>query len=378
MTGRQDDLGSSLRSLLLEEANAMPVDTHQAAEGLRGRIAHTRKRRRVTLAVAASVAAAAVVTVAATAGGSWLGADKEENPAQNPVHQAEAVARGFIDAVARYDAERAITYLTDDAVVDHYGSPERLRLVFALDRAVGYQEMIKNCEPKQDSPKGLILRCGFDGYALRSDEIGLGPYLDNNLWFTVHDGRIVSFSNSFPEPANGFDDQMWRPFAAWVSAEHPDDVQVMYEDAKQQSQRTSVDSVRLWEQRTAEYVAVVKQDPAEHLDQPEVAAYVAKLDSICAAAQTRVRAETKAIPQADRPGARDLIMLKTTSELSRSSVPEAVRWQYKGRVFPLMEKLYEYWRFGRNAEPPHDKQPPEWLARQIHQTPGLDKCIFSI
>jgi hypothetical protein len=58
MTGRQDDIGRSLRSLLLEQASAMPVDTHAAAAGLRRRIAHTRKRRRVTLAVAASVVVA--------------------------------------------------------------------------------------------------------------------------------------------------------------------------------------------------------------------------------------------------------------------------------------------------------------------------------
>jgi hypothetical protein len=68
MTGRHNDAGRALRSLLLEETNAIPVDTHLAAQGLQRRLAHTRKRRRVTLAVAASVAAA-VVTVAATAGG---------------------------------------------------------------------------------------------------------------------------------------------------------------------------------------------------------------------------------------------------------------------------------------------------------------------
>ena len=31
MTGREDDVGRTLRSLLLEETNAMPVDTHHAA-----------------------------------------------------------------------------------------------------------------------------------------------------------------------------------------------------------------------------------------------------------------------------------------------------------------------------------------------------------
>jgi hypothetical protein len=68
MTGREDDLGRTLRSVLLEETNAVPVDTRHAAEGLRRRLAHTRKRRRVTLAVAASVVAAVVAASVAGAG----------------------------------------------------------------------------------------------------------------------------------------------------------------------------------------------------------------------------------------------------------------------------------------------------------------------
>ena len=174
---------------------------------------------------------------------------------------------------------------------------------------------------------------------------------------------------------------MWRSFAAWVANEHPDDVLAMYTDKSQTTHRASEDSVRLWEQRTAEYVTVVKQNPAAHLDQPKVAAYVAQLDSICAAAQARVRDEIQAIPQPNQPAvieARNRIMRETISELPRSSVPEAVRWPYVGRVFPLMEKFYEYEKFNGDAEPPHDKQPPEWLARQIQQTPGLDKCIFPV
>ena len=43
MTGREDDVGRALRSLLLEETSGMPVDTYQAVDGLRRRLADTRK-----------------------------------------------------------------------------------------------------------------------------------------------------------------------------------------------------------------------------------------------------------------------------------------------------------------------------------------------
>jgi hypothetical protein len=146
----------------------------------------------------------------------------------------------------------------------------------------------------------------------------------------------------------------------------------MYIDQNTSAPRFADDSNRLWEQRSAEYVAAVKQNPAAHLGQPEVAAYVAKLDSICAAAQARAKKETQAISQQNQTAvveARERIMLQTIFDLRALPLPEAIRWPYEGRAFPLMEHFYGY---------PHDVQPPESLARQIQQAPGLNKCIFSV
>ena len=146
----------------------------------------------------------------------------------------------------------------------------------------------------------------------------------------------------------------------------------MFIDSEMMTQRFTEDSNRLWEQRSAEYVGVVKQNPAAHLDEPEVAAYVAKLDTICAAAQVRVKDEIKAIPQQNQPAiiaARERVMSETMPELRVATLPKAVYWPYQGRVFPLLEKFYAY---------PRNVQPPESLARQIQQIPGLDKCIFPV
>jgi hypothetical protein len=342
-----------------------------------------RKRRRVALAVTASVVAAAV---AAAVAGCSLGVDKDgdpvENPTQNPAQvQAETVAREFLDAYGRFDADTAITHLTDDALVQAFETPEQLRLEFAWQRANGYKQTISDCSKDGDSASRVSVTCTFDLHSVRSDEIGLGPYSGNYWYLTVSDGKIVSAELDTSFDPSGFGDQMWRSFAAWVTKDHPDDVLAMYTDESQTTHRASEDSVRLWEQRTHEYVTAVKQNPAAHLDQPKVAAYVAQLDSICAAAQAKVRREIQAIPQPNQPAvveARDRIMRETTSELPRSSVPEAVRWPYMGRVFPLMEKFYEYEKFNGDAEPPHDTQPPESLASQIQQTPGLEKCIFPV
>jgi hypothetical protein len=372
MTGREDDLGRTLRSLLLEETNAMPVDTHDAAAGLGRQIAHTRKRRRVTLAVAASVAAAAV---AVTVAGGWLGVNRASDPAQNP-DQSVAVAREFLAAVGWYNADAAISYLADDAVVQGdeiaagSNAADELRLTLAHYRAAHYKQTINDCVQVGTSAAGVNISCGFDVQAIRSDEIGLGPYTDNFWRLTVRDGKIVSVQQSIAIQTNRFAEQVGAPFNTWVSIYHPDDILTMYVDEAQSWQRFTEGSNRLWEERSAEYVAVVKQDPAAYLNKPEVAAYAAKLDSICAAAQVRAKHEIKAVTQHNQPAiieARQRVIRETMPALLAAPLPRAVYWPYEGRAFPLLDKFYAY---------PHNAQPPESLARQIQQIPGLDKCIF--
>jgi hypothetical protein len=171
---------------------------------------------------------------------------------------------------------------------------------------------------------------------------------------------------------------MWEPFAAWVRVEHPDDILAMYTDESQETQRVTEDSNRLWEQRTAEYVAVVTQNlDAYPLDQPEVAAYVAQLDSICSAAQAKVSDAIQAIPDPppNQPAnieAHERIMRETIPELRAIPLPKAVRWPYHGRAFPLME---EYSQYGKaNRVPPDERQLQPLLVSRIHLTPGLEKC----
>jgi hypothetical protein len=382
MTGRQDDVGDTLRTLLLEETDAMPVDSHDAAVHLQRRIADTRKRRRVTLAVVASVVTAVAVTVA----GSWLGVNKAVDPAQNP-DQSVRVAREFLDAVGRFDADTAIGYLTKNAsvtgdfIVTGSDAAEKLRLTLAHDRAEGYQQTIKDCVRVGTSVPGWMVAgpsvsCAFDMQSTRSGEIGLEPYTGNAWRLTVRDGKIVWAHQSIPYGTNGYLEQIARPFATWMSINHPDDMLTMYIDKKGWEVRYTEDSNRLWEQRTAEYVAVVTQNPAAYLDQPEVAAYIAQLESICSAAQARVSEEIQTIPDSpNQPAlieAHERIMRETIPQLRAVPVPKAVRWPYEGRAFPLMEEFSQFGKINRVS--PDDRRPETLLLNRIQQTPGLDKC----
>jgi hypothetical protein len=54
-------------------------------------------------------------------------------------------------------------------------------------------------------------------------------------------------------------------------------------------------------------------------------------------------------------------MQETMLQLHAAPVPRPVYGPYKGRAFPFIEKFYTY---------PHNVQPPESLAREIHQIPA--------
>ena len=168
---------------------------------------------------------------------------------------------GFLDAYGALDAERALTYLTDDAIAEMSvlaagaDTRDEFRLELALLEAQGYKETITGCEPPADSSSGITVRCSYDFHGIRSDEMGLGPYSDNYRELTVRDGKIASATNTVAFATNGFSEQVWEPFAEWVATTYPDDVVRMYDSASQTDFRLSVESIQLWDQRSREYAA---------------------------------------------------------------------------------------------------------------------------
>jgi len=93
-------------------------------------------------------------------------------------------------------------------------------------------------------------------HAIKSDEIGRGPFTGSSFTLTVRDGKIVRASQYFE--IDKFSPQMWEPFAHWVSTTYPKDAAVMYEDGTLTNYRLTEKSIRLWEQHTREYVKVVR------------------------------------------------------------------------------------------------------------------------
>ena len=61
----------------------------------------------------------------------------------------------------------------------------------------------------------------IDLHASGSEQLGRGPYPDNTFSLTVDHGRIVDASMELASRTNGFSEEMWRPFATWVTRAHP-------------------------------------------------------------------------------------------------------------------------------------------------------------
>jgi hypothetical protein len=286
----------------------------------------------------------------------------EADAAQRRV-AAEELATGFLDAYGAFDADRAASYLTAEAIAQEWGSPEQFRLNIHYLEAIGYKQTILqsprprtavdgHCGLQGDSAAGVSLRCAYDLHALRSDAIGLGPFGNNEWDLTVRDGKIVSASPGWAFLTNGFSEQMWEPFAAWVASEYPDDVVVMYTDRRQQMQRLNEESIQLWEQRSREYVA-------------SGASYIARAAAICTAAHSRVFEEGEPRPFYNESWGR--ILEEALTELRALPPPEAVRAQFD-QAYALVEQFADgMLSSNRNFVD---------AIHKLEVLPGMQECTF--
>ena len=218
-----------------------------------------------------AVASAILLLVACTPGArEEENAPATEEPAtENAVETtADEVATGFLEAFGAFDAERAITYLAEDAGISDLigsvgaggveGTQEEFRILVSLLEAEGYRQMLDSCEEMGSLASGTGVRCGFDFHLFGSDRIGLGPFGGSYFDVYVRDGEVVRASMSWE--TEKFSPQVWEPFAEWVSTAHPDDAALMYQDQTRSGVRIAEESIPLWKRHVRGYVKQVRQE----------------------------------------------------------------------------------------------------------------------
>lgn len=258
------DLERRLTALLQQHAEDA-MNTTKTEERLQRLLDETekdtrRRRRRWTggALVAAAAAGAIIVWVSGVGDDPETGTTPEVATA---TAEDEAVATAFLDAYRAWDRERAASYVADPAFVE------------ALDRgwmrwseAVGFTLLVDSCEEGGSSATVTRVQCAFDYHALGSDELGLGPFSDNVFSISIRDGEIVTANEELEFMSNGFSEQMWEPFGAWVSRAYPEDAAIMYADWPGTSlEAHSPRSIELWRQHTRDYVEAQQSsnDPSQ-------------------------------------------------------------------------------------------------------------------
>jgi hypothetical protein len=209
-------------------------------------------RRTVRVSMFAAVVGALVI-----AGCSNDSAPERSSPTPTQAASADPVdiAREFIDAYGDADADRALTYLTEEAFADHWQDEDTFRMELAFHRATGSKQMVRGCKEQDDSADSTTVRCAFAYHDFYSDEIGRGPFTDSYWDVVVRDGKVTSAVVNGNVFTNGFSNEMWTPFQVWVTSTHPEDVPVMYMGG---GWAITEESIPLWEQRLREWVEWVK------------------------------------------------------------------------------------------------------------------------
>ena len=210
--------------------------------------------------------------------------DAVTNPPVRP--PAVQVATNFLAAYTAYDADRVASLLSADADVSALWNGPDWRLGLRYMKATGLSFIVKSCDEVASSPSLTLVRCPFAYNALRSDQMGLGPYDANGFVLTIRDGKIVRALMNFPLTlGTGFREQVWEPFASWVATNFPDDAAVMYSDRSHISASITEESIPLWEEHTTGYVDDVNQT---------LAAYIVQAKDICSAATAAFTANEQA------------------------------------------------------------------------------------
>ncbi len=240
------------------------TDTQTQLETLERDLVRHRPRTAIRWMAAAAAAAAVIAALVVVDG---RGADRADTPA-GPVDEGAAIelASDFVDALAAYDAERAVSYLADDARIRLRTSTLDATLIgpqLRWTRAAGFRLLPRPCEPSNVSAPApaATIACAYAVQGLGSERLGRGPFSGYVLRLTVEDGEIVSGSEHIGH--DGFSGVMWEPFTAWLVSNHADDAASMYADWPAVTQPALTErSAMLWARNVDRYVRAVERGDA--------------------------------------------------------------------------------------------------------------------
>jgi hypothetical protein len=213
----------------------------------------TGRGRFVLVAGVLAVAAAVAVTAWITA---WIVRGDPEPSGQPPDgSHAEAVAVGFMEAAHAYNLDHAVSLVAEDAQLNDAVDIADWRDGLAWDEALRFTLADLSCREGKTTSAGTAVRCSYAFHALGSDELGRGPYGGGVADLVVRDGKVTSLEEEWPFLTNGFSEEMWEPFEAWVTQQDPEAAQVLYHGPSEPTADERSTELQTWRDKIAEYLA---------------------------------------------------------------------------------------------------------------------------
>ena len=208
----------------------------------------TRRRRWYAGGLVAAAAVAALTF--------WVVARDTDRAEPEPVGPMgpEQVATEYLEAVASYDLGRAESLFAPDADLAGWGGVEGWRSEQLWNQAVLFEMNPGTCRADEAGQSETTrVECPYVSTGLGSKELGLDPFEGHSYAFTVRDGAIVTATDHFEFVDNHYNIRVWEPFAAWVDANYPQDVDAMYDD--EANQRETEAARALWHEHVYGYIA---------------------------------------------------------------------------------------------------------------------------
>jgi hypothetical protein len=162
----------------------------------------------------------------------------------------EQVAAEYVDAYAHFDRARLKSVLGGDALAQWRTTLSKFN---RSDEAMEFTILPGHCSPQPGAGADTSVTCTFNMHGLGSEQLGLGPYSNNDFGIVVRDGKVVQAEMHFDYGNNGFAGQMWEPFVAWVTRNYPKDIPKMIDSNANPLPDPA--SIKLWHRHIGEYVA---------------------------------------------------------------------------------------------------------------------------
>lgn len=131
------------------------------------------------------------------------------------------------------------------------------------DEAIEVRILPGPCTVLDRSVVGIRVSCAFDVHALGSEQLGRGPYVNNQFVVVVRDGEVIRSQMNFDYANNGFAGEMWEPFVAWVSRHYPKDIPRMLVGS---DARPDTTSIKLWHRHISDYIAAKSSSAIRNSD----------------------------------------------------------------------------------------------------------------